>query len=52
VLARMTGSGSTVAGILDPSADPAVIATRLRALLPGTVLITSTVAVAASVEVR
>ena len=52
VLARMTGSGSTVVGILDPSADADGVATRLRSLLPGTVLITLTVAAAALVERR
>jgi 4-diphosphocytidyl-2-C-methyl-D-erythritol kinase len=49
VLARMSGSGSTVFGVLDASADADAVAARLRAQLPGRVLVTSTVSVAAPV---
>jgi 4-diphosphocytidyl-2-C-methyl-D-erythritol kinase len=42
VLARMSGSGSTVFGVLDPSADADALAARLRTMLPGTVVLTST----------
>jgi 4-diphosphocytidyl-2-C-methyl-D-erythritol kinase len=49
VLARMSGSGSTVFGVLDPSADADAVAARLRAQLPGTVVVTSTVTSAAPV---
>jgi 4-diphosphocytidyl-2-C-methyl-D-erythritol kinase len=52
VLARMTGSGSTVFGILDATADANAMASRLRALLPGTVVVTSTASAAAPVALR
>jgi 4-diphosphocytidyl-2-C-methyl-D-erythritol kinase len=52
VLARMTGSGSTVFGILDANADATIMASRLRALLPGTVVVTSTASAAAPVALR
>jgi 4-diphosphocytidyl-2-C-methyl-D-erythritol kinase len=52
VLARMSGSGSTVFGVLDPSADAGAIATRLGALLPGTVLTTSTKPTPTRVDLR
>jgi 4-diphosphocytidyl-2-C-methyl-D-erythritol kinase len=42
VLARMSGSGSTVFGLLDPTADANALAARLGAMLPGTVVLTST----------
>jgi 4-diphosphocytidyl-2-C-methyl-D-erythritol kinase len=52
VLARMSGSGSTVFGVLDPGADAGAIAARLGAELPGTVVTTSTAPAAAEVRVR
>jgi 4-diphosphocytidyl-2-C-methyl-D-erythritol kinase len=50
VLARMSGSGSTVFGVLDPRADVGAVAARLATLLPGTVLTTSTVPAPAQVQ--
>jgi 4-diphosphocytidyl-2-C-methyl-D-erythritol kinase len=52
VLARMSGSGSTVFGVLDPGADLDTVAARLEAQLPGAVLTTSTAPAPAQVQVK
>jgi 4-diphosphocytidyl-2-C-methyl-D-erythritol kinase len=48
VLAQMSGSGSTVFGILNPTADAAAVAAQL----PGTVVVTSTLGAATPVELE
>jgi 4-diphosphocytidyl-2C-methyl-D-erythritol kinase len=48
VLAQMSGSGSTVFGILDPAVDAAAVAAQL----PGTVVVTSTLGAATPVELE